>query len=68
VVFFLFNSVSNKLKNLVSDLDVKFLYFSVNKHNKFIKVYKNLVTLNLTGTCIVYKISCKDCEASCGPN
>ncbi|KYN43063.1 hypothetical protein ALC56_02502, partial [Trachymyrmex septentrionalis] len=49
-------------KNLIERIDHKISFFSINKLNRFIKVHKNLPQMEKKN--IIYKIECKDCNAS----
>lgn len=40
-------TVSEKFKYIIKDLNVKLLYFNLNKLNYFIKAYKKMHVLNL---------------------
>lgn len=57
-------SVSEKFSYMLRDIDsVKIPYFSVNKLNKFIKGHKDPLS-KATLRNVIYKIDCKDCNAS----
>ncbi|XP_071582148.1 uncharacterized protein [Temnothorax nylanderi] len=56
-------TLTEKYKNITKDLKVKLSYFSMNKLNKFIRVHKDPLP-NSSMRNIVYKINCKDCDAS----
>lgn len=55
--------ISEQFKNITKDLNVKRSYRSLNKMNKFIKVYKDSCP-SYTCNNVVYKINCDNCEAS----
>jgi len=47
----------------MKNLDFKLSYFSVNKLVSIIKAYKDSLSI-LSQKNVVYKFSCKDCDAS----
>jgi len=55
--------MSKKFKNVIAGSKLKLSYHSLNKLSKVIKVHKDLF-LNSQKKNVVYKISCKDCDAS----
>lgn len=56
-------SLTDKFKRITNDLNVKLAYCSINKLNKYIKTNKDPVP-KLSNNNVVYKIDCKDCDAS----
>jgi len=58
-----YSLVSHKLKHVTKNLDSKLSYFSINKLGSIIKTYKDSLSI-LSQKNVVYKFSCKDCNAS----
>ncbi|XP_071638462.1 uncharacterized protein [Temnothorax longispinosus] len=58
-----FPSFSAKFKDIFRGSDTHLAYYSVNKLNKFIKVQKNALPFYQNSN-VVYKIFCRDCDAS----
>jgi len=57
-------SMSEKFSSICDkDTNIKFAFFSDNKLNRFIKVQKDALP-KFDNKNIVYKICCKDCDAS----
>jgi len=57
------DSVSNKFRGIAKDIDSRLTFYSVNKLGRFIKVHKDPLQ-NTSKRNVVYKILCKDCDAS----
>ncbi|KYM94067.1 hypothetical protein ALC62_15328, partial [Cyphomyrmex costatus] len=57
------DGIVNKLKNAVKNLNVNLSFFSLNKLSCFIHSHKDHVS-NMKRRNLVYKINCKDCNAS----
>jgi len=57
------HSISNRFKNITKDLDTKISYFSLNKLGSIIRGHKDILP-NMSQKNVVYKILCKDCDAS----
>jgi len=57
------NTLSQKLKHVTDDLDAKTSYFSLNKLGNIIKGQKDNIP-KLLQTNLVYKLACKDCDAT----
>ncbi|KYQ49832.1 hypothetical protein ALC60_11007 [Trachymyrmex zeteki] len=55
--------ISEKFKNFINGIEQRVSFFSLNKLNKFIKVHKD-PSPNEEKRNIVYKINCKECDAS----
>lgn len=55
-------SISEKFKAIVRDLDVRLAFFSLNKFHKFLKMDNNPLPNKTRMN--VYKMHCKDCDAS----
>jgi hypothetical protein len=56
-------TISDKFKTITNKFNVKLALFSLNKLSRFIKVQKDVLSNNLKKN-VVYKIMCKDCDAS----
>ena len=56
-------SLSERFKDITKDLDVRISYFSLNKLNRFIRTHKDSLC-ETSKSNVVYKINCKDCDAS----
>ena len=54
---------SEKFNNIARQLDVRLSYHSLNKLNKIIKTHKDPLP-NSSQSNVVYKIDCRDCDAS----
>jgi hypothetical protein len=57
------SSISDKFKYITKDLNVRLSFFSLNKLSSFIRVQKDVLPFNCKKN-VVYKILCKDCDAS----
>jgi len=57
------NTISQKLKHVTNDLETKTSYYSLNKLGTFIKGQKDSIP-KLLQTNLVYKLSCKNCDAT----
>ena len=55
--------ISEKFKTITNKFNIKLAFFSLNKLSRFIKVQKDVLPNNLKRN-VVYKIMCKDCDAS----
>ena len=55
--------ISDKFKTITNSVNVKLAFFSLNKLSRVIKVQKDVLPNNLKKN-VVYKIPCKDCDAS----
>lgn len=55
--------ISNQFKLATKNLNIKLSYIGINKLKRFIKVHKDKLVTELRNN-VVYKISCKDCDAS----
>jgi len=56
-------TISERFKTVVRDLNIKLSYTGLNKLHEFIHVQKDELATELKSN-VVYKISCKDCDAS----
>ncbi|XP_039311308.1 uncharacterized protein LOC120359073 [Solenopsis invicta] len=56
-------SISEKFKTITKKLNVKLSFLSLNKLSRFIKVQKDVLPKNRKKN-VVYKIMCKNCDAS----
>jgi len=56
------NLISQKLKHVTKDLDTKTSYYNINKL-EIIKGHKDNIP-KLSQMNVVYKLSCRDCDAS----
>ena len=57
------DSTSEKFSLICKDTNIKLAFFSDNKLNRFIKVQKDALS-KFDNKNVVYKICCKDCDAS----
>ena len=57
------NSMSEKFLSICKDINIKLAFFSDNKLNRFIKVQKDALS-KFGNKNVIYKICCKDCDAS----
>jgi len=57
------SEISYKFKDIIKDLNVDLVFFSLNKLNSFIKTHKDSL-FNKVKKNVIYKIYCKDCDAS----
>jgi len=57
------NTISQKLRHVTKDLDTKTSYYSLNKLGTIIKGQKDSIPKSLQ-TNLVYKLSCRDCDAT----
>jgi len=57
------NRTSHKFKHLTEDLDKKTSFYSLNKLKNIIKGQKDNIP-KLSQTNLVYKLSCRDCDAT----
>ncbi|KMQ83069.1 hypothetical protein RF55_21023 [Lasius niger] len=55
--------ISERFKHVARDLQIKLSYTGMNKLREFIRVHKDTLPNELRSN-VVYKISCKDCNAS----
>ncbi|EZA49073.1 hypothetical protein X777_12782 [Ooceraea biroi] len=55
--------ISDKLKNVVRDVNVRMAYSSLNKLQRFVKVHKDALPVS-SNKDVVYRITCKDCDAT----
>lgn len=56
-------TISDKFKYFTNKFNINLAFFSLNKLSRFIKVQKDVLPNNLKKN-VVYKIMCKDCDAS----
>ena len=56
-------SISERFINIFRNPDIKTAFYSLNKMSKFIKVQKDVLPISSCKD-VVYKISCRDCDAS----
>jgi hypothetical protein len=55
--------ISEKFKNVVTDLNVNLSFYSLNKLNNYIKAQKDILPTQSHKN-VVYRISCKNCDAT----
>lgn len=57
------DSLSNKFRGITKNINSRLTFYSINKLGNFIKVHKDSLQ-NTSKRNVVYKILCKDCDAS----
>jgi len=58
-----FLNISERFKNIIKNLNVKLSFYSLNKLDRIIKAQKDRLP-DYSKKNVVYKISCKDCDAT----
>ncbi|XP_011864472.1 PREDICTED: uncharacterized protein LOC105560198 [Vollenhovia emeryi] len=58
------NGISEKVESLIDKSKFRIGYHCLNKLEKFVKVHKDK-NKKLENSNVIYRINCKDCEASC---
>jgi len=56
-------SVSNKFKHVVKNLNIRLSFFSINKLDYIIKIQKDILPIKSHKN-VIYKLICKDCDVS----
>ena len=57
------NKISEKFKKIINGTVSKIAFYSVNKLRSLIRVHKDPLLISAQSN-VVYRIACKDCEAS----
>jgi predicted GIY-YIG superfamily endonuclease len=57
------SNIAEKFRNITKDLNVNLSFFSLNKMRNFIRAQKDILPIQSNKN-VVYKISCKNCDAS----